>query len=190
MDQIPTRQFPILDQQGEAPGLLRPPGGARFRRATGQPHPAAAQMESFPSARRMIRAWVSGLAMAMTSASRSLILKPYGQRIGAGGSREVQKLLRFVRGADEFPHPTGDAGDTSETQPGLPNAMDFLNIATHEIGHAVAMDHPSDLCTEETMYAYADYGETKKRTLNAGDITGIGKRSQSWRCIRSSCLRR
>ena len=54
-------------------------------------------------------------------------------------------------------------------------AMDFLNIATHEIGHAVGMDHPSDSCTEETMYAYADWRETKKRDLNAGDIAGIRK---------------
>lgn len=58
-----------------------------------------------------------------------------------------------------------------------PNATltDFLDIATHEIGHAVGMDHPSDTCTEETMYAYADFGETKKRTLNDGDIAGIQK---------------
>jgi hypothetical protein len=28
-------------------------------------------------------------------------------------------------------------------------------------------------CTQETMYKYADYGETKKRDLNAGDIAGI-----------------
>ena len=53
--------------------------------------------------------------------------------------------------------------------------MDFLNIATHELGHAVGLDHPSDSCTEETMYAYADYHETKKRDLNAGDIAGIQK---------------
>jgi hypothetical protein len=53
--------------------------------------------------------------------------------------------------------------------------MDFLNVATHELGHAVGMDHPSDSCTEETMYAYADFGETKKRSLNAGDISGIQK---------------
>lgn len=53
--------------------------------------------------------------------------------------------------------------------------MDFLNIATHELGHAVGLDHPSDACTEETMYAYADYNETKKRDLNAGDIAGIQK---------------
>ncbi len=53
--------------------------------------------------------------------------------------------------------------------------MDFLSIATHEIGHAMGMDHPSDTCTEETMYAYSGWSETKKRDLNAGDILGIQK---------------
>ena len=51
--------------------------------------------------------------------------------------------------------------------------MDFDNIATHELGHAMGMAHPSDSCTEETMYRFASNGETKKRTLNAGDISGI-----------------
>ncbi len=51
--------------------------------------------------------------------------------------------------------------------------MDFENIANHELGHSVGMGHPDNTCTEETMYAYADFGETKKRTLNAGDIAGI-----------------
>lgn len=60
------------------------------------------------------------------------------------------------------------------TNPGN-TLMDFLNVATHELGHAVGLDHPSDSCTEETMYAYADYNETKKRDLNAGDIAGIQK---------------
>jgi len=52
--------------------------------------------------------------------------------------------------------------------------MDFENIATHELGHTVGLD---DLytaeCSEQTMYGYADYGETKKRSLEAGDIKGI-----------------
>ena len=51
--------------------------------------------------------------------------------------------------------------------------MDFENIATHELGHAMGMAHPADSCTEETMYRFASSGETKKRTLNAGDIAGI-----------------
>jgi len=51
--------------------------------------------------------------------------------------------------------------------------MDFGNIANHELGHAMGMDHPSETCTEETMYAFASNGETKKITLEAGDIAGI-----------------
>lgn len=51
--------------------------------------------------------------------------------------------------------------------------MDFLGIAAHEVGHAAGMGHPEDTCAEETMYAYAANGETKKRDLNDGDIAGI-----------------
>ncbi|MBW2976048.1 matrixin family metalloprotease [Candidatus Woesearchaeota archaeon] len=52
--------------------------------------------------------------------------------------------------------------------------MDFENIATHELGHSVGMgDLYTSECSEQTMYGYAGYGETKKRTLEAGDKTGI-----------------
>ena len=56
---------------------------------------------------------------------------------------------------------------------GAPDAMDFRSIDTHELGHAMGLGHPASTCTEETMYAYASLGETKKRDLNAGDIVGI-----------------
>lgn len=51
--------------------------------------------------------------------------------------------------------------------------MDFLNIAVHEVGHAMGMGHTDGTCTEETMFPSATTGETKKRDLNAGDIAGI-----------------
>lgn len=54
-------------------------------------------------------------------------------------------------------------------------AMDFQGTATHEFGHALGLSHPSDSCTEETMYRFINFGETKKRDLNAGDITGVNK---------------
>ena len=66
-----------------------------------------------------------------------------------------------------------DQIDFSWSTIGETGKMDFENIATHEIGHAVGMGHPSDDCTEETMYRFASVGETKKRTLEAGDITGV-----------------
>jgi len=40
---------------------------------------------------------------------------------------------------------------------------------------AAGLGHPDDSCTEETLYRFAAFGETKKRTLNTGDIAGINE---------------
>lgn len=54
--------------------------------------------------------------------------------------------------------------------------MDLQNIATHELGHGIGMnDVYQSLCSEVTMYGYSSYGETKKRTLEQPDITGLQK---------------
>lgn len=57
---------------------------------------------------------------------------------------------------------------------GAAGQMDVQNIATHEIGHTFGLGHPNGAgigCL--TMYAYANFGETQKRTLGDGDILGI-----------------
>lgn len=52
--------------------------------------------------------------------------------------------------------------------------MDFENISTHEMGHALGLiDLYDSSCFENTMYGYATYGQTIKRTLEKGDISGI-----------------
>lgn len=61
-------------------------------------------------------------------------------------------------------------GDATEN----PLVMDLQNIATHELGHGVGLDDIySEACSEVTMYGYSDYGETKKRTLETADVTGL-----------------
>ena len=51
--------------------------------------------------------------------------------------------------------------------------FDVQGIGTHELGHALGLDHPSDTsCSEQTMWASAGAGETKKRTLESGDKEG------------------
>lgn len=54
--------------------------------------------------------------------------------------------------------------------------MDLQNIATHEIGHGVGLGDIYDtVCGEVTMYGYSTEGETKKRSLETPDITGLQK---------------
>lgn len=56
---------------------------------------------------------------------------------------------------------------------GASDAMDFENISTHELGHAVGLADLYNSCVDETMYGYASQGEIKKQTLNTGDLQGM-----------------
>ena len=67
------------------------------------------------------------------------------------------------------------SGDPDEAT-GDPNAYDVQNIMTHEAGHWLLLE---DLYTkkarEQTMYGYGVMGELKKRSLESGDVAGIGQ---------------
>ena len=57
---------------------------------------------------------------------------------------------------------------------GQPRKFDVQNAATHEIGHFCGLDDLyADTDREKTMYGYMDFGETKKRTLDADDMAGL-----------------
>ena len=68
-----------------------------------------------------------------------------------------------------------DDVDFDWSSTGEAGKMDFANIATHELGHALGLSHPNDTCTLETMYAFAEDGETIKRDLHDGDIAGVNE---------------
>lgn len=87
-----------------------------------------------------------------------------------GGRPSNRRLVEWDQVYDDVDYDFGNAED-KDFDPS--NTMDFLNVAVHEVGHAAGMGHPSDGCTEETMYRYVSYGETLKRDLNTGDIAGI-----------------
>ena len=82
------------------------------------------------------------------------------------GSPQSRELVEWDMVYDDVDYDWSLSGEAGK--------MDFDNISTHEIGHATGLRHHEDACVDETMYRYADYGETKKRDLNAGDIAGIG----------------
>lgn len=85
------------------------------------------------------------------------------------GPPQNRKLVEYDVVFDDVEYVWGDA--TID-----PTVMDFENIAIHEFGHAAGLaDLYSSSCSEQTMYGYATEGETKKRTLETGDITGIKK---------------
>jgi hypothetical protein len=52
--------------------------------------------------------------------------------------------------------------------------VDLLGILTHEVGHSLGLaDQYISDCSEVTMYAFANHGEIKKRTLDTPDVTGL-----------------
>lgn len=89
----------------------------------------------------------------------------WGRFVGPPSQREIIEF-DIIFDCEDF-----QWGIVTETNT---EVMDIQNIATHELGHALGLaDLYADEWTEQTMYGYATEGETKKRTLDFGDITGI-----------------
>ncbi len=80
----------------------------------------------------------------------------------------------FARELVEWDMVFNDAFTWSKDATGSTTEMDFENIATHELGHAVGLgDLYNPKCSTQTMYGYSWNGDTQKRDLELGDIAGI-----------------
>lgn len=89
------------------------------------------------------------------------------------GKPNDRELLEWDMILNDLHFKFGDVGPTNELQNVDTDMMDLKNIVTHELGHALGLGHPEQSCSDETMHGFAAFGETKKRTLNNGDIRGV-----------------
>jgi len=108
------------------------------------------------------------------------IIVSWGFIDGAGGTLAVASTTyNIVTKAIVSVAVTFDSGDSWRVYSilscsGQGALFDVENVAAHEIGHAVGLDHvrkSGDIAL--TMYPYASQGETHKRTLGSGDMKGI-----------------
>ena len=85
-----------------------------------------------------------------------------------GGAPQSRELVSWDQVFDDVDFDWSLTGETGK--------MDFDNISTHELGHAVGMaDLYDSNCSSMTMYGYASEGDTNKATLEDGDINGVSK---------------
>lgn len=85
-----------------------------------------------------------------------------------GGPPQGRELVEWDQVYDDADYAWSTSGEA--------NKMDFENISTHELGHSIGLDDLyNSTCAEQTMYGYADFGETNKQTLESGDIMGADK---------------
>lgn len=82
------------------------------------------------------------------------------------GSPSNRELVEWDQVYDDADYDFGDAALD-------PTLFDFAGVAAHEVGHAAGMGHPSDGCTQETMYRFVAPGQTFQRDLHDGDIAGV-----------------
>ncbi len=98
------------------------------------------------------------------------------KKLGGGGTIAV--TYTWSSGGNAVESDAGYNTFYSWSLSGAAGKMDLENIVTHELGHTFGMGHTSTASANSclTMYPYADYGETQKRTLGDGDIIGIRAR--------------
>jgi len=86
---------------------------------------------------------------------------------------KTKEIIQFTITFDAADAWAPFAGEVCPTPEGA-TALDVQNVATHEIGHVVGLDHVSSNQDQMlTMYPLVRYGETSKRSLGRGDKLGF-----------------
>ena len=88
----------------------------------------------------------------------------YYTATGEIADADIQLNSRYKWGIDP-----DDEGPETLTN----NKFDIQNIVTHEAGHWSGLGDLYENYYEMTMYGYTTYGETKKISLEYGDIVGV-----------------
>lgn len=82
------------------------------------------------------------------------------------GNPSSRQIVEWDQLYDDYHYTWGDASNN-------PSIMDFQNIATHELGHALGLSDQYDRkCSSTTMYGYSKNGEFNKRYLSKADEIG------------------
>jgi hypothetical protein len=72
--------------------------------------------------------------------------------------------------SSNFPWSTDLNGAVDDCS-GTLGAFDVQAVFTHELGHPVGLEHVTN--DAQTMYGFVATGETRKRSLEAGDLAGV-----------------
>jgi hypothetical protein len=101
----------------------------------------------------------------------------FAQFVGSGAGSALAATWSWtdntgrIKGADIFFNTKFTFGIFSTCN--AQSTYEIGDLITHEIGHTAGLGHVSDSSAMATMYPSAPTGETRKRTLTAGDKNGF-----------------
>lgn len=176
-----------LPRAGQAYKFIRTASGKRIKWTTRsvafKVNPTGAPAGAIKAVRQGMAAWsAAGSGFAFTDGSATAVWYNGRDGVNICCFDNLEENGMLAQNRLTFNPETGQLMDSdirfntaySWSTNRRPGTVDVQNIATHELGHALALaDLPDSADFRKTMYAYSIPGEVKKRSLNADDKAGI-----------------